>query len=133
MGRIIEKIKVVNYADEALARHKGMASDQKKRYIETEVLIDRSVKFLSLRKSLIEKLQLVSEQPHWTSDRTIYSPVIVYLRDRFSVTNVVELADDAPNLLGRIPLLAMDWVIDKKTKRSSATRSMAENELLAYI
>ena len=116
MGRIIEKIKVVNHIDEALARHKSIASDQKNRHIETEVLIDRSVKFLSLQKSLIEKLQLVPEQRHWTSDRTIYSPVTVYLRDRFATSSVVAIADDAPNLLGRIPLLAMDWVVDEKNE-----------------
>jgi len=117
MGRMTEKIKVVNYIDEALARHKGMASDQKKRYIETEVLIDRNVKFLSMHKSLIEELQLVPVQKHWTSDRTIYSPVTIYLHDRFATINVVEIADDAPNLLGRIPLLAMDWVIDEKNEK----------------
>jgi hypothetical protein len=116
MGRITEKIKVVNHIDEILARHKSTASNQKNRYIEIEVLIDRSVKFLCLRKSLIEKLQLVPVQQHWTSDRMIYSPVTVYLRDRFATINVAEIADDAPNLLGRIPLLAMDWVIDEKNE-----------------
>jgi len=61
-------------------------------------------------------LQIVPEQRHWTSDGPIYSPVIVYLRDRFAVINVAEIADDAPNLLGRIPFLAMDWVIDEKNE-----------------
>jgi len=46
MGRIIKKIKVVNYIDEALARHNGMASDQKKRYIETEVLDEKNEKLI---------------------------------------------------------------------------------------
>jgi predicted aspartyl protease len=122
MGRIIEKINVVNQTDEILARQGIIASDQI-HSIETEVLVDTSTKFLGLRKSLIEKLQLepVRRQSRQTSRgavaRTIYSSVTVYLRDRFAVIDVAEISDDSPNVLGRIPLWAMDWVIDPKNER----------------
>ena len=97
-----------------------MTSDQS-RYIETEVLIDRSVKLLCLRKSLIEKLQLEPwrQQSRQTlnSPVKLYSPVTIYLRDRFAMANVEEIPDGSPNLLGRIPLLMMDWVIDAKNEK----------------
>jgi predicted aspartyl protease len=122
MGRIIEKIKVVNQTDEILARQGIIASDQI-HSIETEVLVDTSAKFLCLRKSLIEKLQLAPMEQKWIKIRnseaaqTIYSPVAVYLHDRYATINVSEISDDSPNLLGKMPLRIMDLVADPTNER----------------
>jgi clan AA aspartic protease len=122
MGKIVEKIKVVNQADEILAQ-RGFIKPDQIRSFETEVLVDTGATFLCLRKSLIEKLQLtpVEQKTVRTSNgaatRTFYSPVTIYLRDRYAVVYVSETSDDCPSLLGQIPLESMDWVIDPRNKK----------------
>jgi clan AA aspartic protease len=122
MGKTIVQIKVANQADEILAQQ-GVITPDQVRSIETDALVDTGATFLCLRKSLIEKLQLtpVVQKSVKTSNgpttRTIYSAVTIYFRDRFAVIFVSELPDDCPNLLGQIPLHAMDWVVDTKTEK----------------
>lgn len=122
MGKIIEKIKIVNIEDEALAK-RGVITPDQVRSIETEVLIDTGATFLCLRKSLIEELQLTpgEQKTVRTSNgavaRTFYSPVKIYLRDRYAVVYVSELPEDCSNLLGQIPLQSMDWVIDTRNEK----------------
>ena len=122
MGKIVETIKIVNIEDEALAK-RGIITPDQIRSIETEVLIDTGATFLCLRKSLIEELQLTpGEQKtvrtsNGAVNRTFYSPVKIYLRDRYAVVYVSELPEDCPNLLGQIPLQSMDWVIDTRNEK----------------
>jgi len=122
MGKIIEKIKVVNVDDEALAK-RGIITPDQVRSIETEVLIDTGATFFCLRQSLIEELKLtpMSQKLIRTANgavtRTVYSAVTIYLRDRFAVVYVSEIPDDCPNLLGQIPLQSMDWVIDTRNEK----------------
>ncbi len=122
MGKIVETIKIVNLEDESLAK-KGFIKPDQVRSIETEVLVDTGATFLCLRKSLIEELQLTpGEQKtvrtsNGTVTRTFYSPVKIYLRDRYAVVYVSELPEDCPNLLGQIPLQSMDWVIDTRNEK----------------
>ncbi len=122
MGRIIEKIKVVNLADENLAQS-GVITPDQIHSLETEALIDTGATFLCLRQSLIEELKLkpVSQKLVKTANgsvsRTVYSAVTVHLRDRFAVVYVSEIPDDCPNLLGQIPLQSMDWVIDTRNEK----------------
>jgi len=122
MGKIIEKIKVVNLDDEALAKQ-GIITPDQIRSVETEALIDTGATFLCLRKSLIDELQLapLSQKLVKTANgsvtRTIYSAVTIHLRDRFAVVYVSEIPDDCPNLLGQLPLQSMDWVIDTRNEK----------------
>jgi len=122
MGKIIEKIKVVNQADEVLAQ-RGIISPSEIRAVETEALVDTGATFLCLRKSLIEAIQLtpVNQKLVKTANgavtRTFYSPVTIYLRDRYALVYVSEIPDDCPNLLGQIPLQMMDWVVDMRNEK----------------
>ena len=122
MGKVVEKVKIVNLFDDMLAQQ-GMIESDKVRSRETEVLVDTGATFLCLKKSLIEKLGLIhiEEKPIRTSNglvtRTIYSEVILYLKDRFARVSVSELPEDCPNLLGQIPLQIMDFVVDMRNER----------------
>lgn len=122
MGKVVEKVKIVNLFDDMLAQQ-GMIESDKVRSLETEVLVDAGATFLCLRKSLIEKLGLmpVREKVVRTSNgpvtRTIYSVATVYLRERDAQVSVSELPEGCPNLLGQIPLQIMDFVVDMRNER----------------
>jgi len=122
MGKIVEKVKIVNLFDDMQVQQ-GMIEPDKVRRLETEALVDTGVTFLCLKKSLIEKLGLipVGERSVRTSNgrvtRTIYSEVIIYLKDRFARVSVSELPEDCPNLLGQFPLQIMDFVVDMRNEK----------------
>ena len=122
MGRIIEKIKIANFLDEAQAQQ-GIIESDKVRRLETEVLVDTGATSLCLKKSLIEKLGLIPVRrklvrtSNGEATRTVYSVATVYLRERDAQVSITELPEDCPNLLGQIPLQIMDFVVDMRNEK----------------
>jgi hypothetical protein len=57
----------------------------------------------------------------WTASGAVpfqmYEPVRLTIQERDCVMEVQEIQDDSPILVGRLPLLALDWVIDPTGQR----------------
>jgi len=49
--------------------------------------------------------------------RAVFEPVRLELMGRNGVFQVVEMADDVPNLLGQVPLGYLDFVVDPRGKK----------------
>jgi predicted aspartyl protease len=122
MGKVTTQIKVQNWDDlTALALGQTTASP---RSFEGEALVDTGAVHLYLRKSVIANLGLRPIRS-WTSyrmsnrpeTRRVFSPVDLEIMGRAWSFQVIELPDELPNVVGQIPLEAMDWVIDMRTHR----------------
>jgi hypothetical protein len=48
---------------------------------------------------------------------TTYRAVRLAIQGRDCITDVEGIADDLPVIVGRLPLLAMDWVVDVKGQK----------------
>jgi predicted aspartyl protease len=122
MGRVIVKAKMQNLGD-LYDVSKGQLTPDKVRTVEVDdALVDTGATSLSMPKRLIEQLGL---RPYKTRramtaagpvELRIYDAVRLYLRDRDCVTDVTEVAEDCPVLIGQLALEALDLVIDPKNE-----------------
>jgi len=122
MGKVVTKIKVQNWGDMEL-----LASGYRKdppRAVETEALVDTGAVFLYLQTSVIQQLGLRpmrDVQSRTMSDRMekrrVFSPVDLEIQGRARCFDVVELPDTLPNIVGQIPLEALDWVVDLRKQK----------------
>lgn len=120
MGRVLVTAKIENLGDLIKAEEGTIPADQVRSVVVDQALVDTDASALSLPKSLIEKLglTLIRTRKAVTSagvvDVGIYGTVRLTIQGRDMPTDVTEIPEECPVLIGQIPLEAMDWVIDMK-------------------
>jgi predicted aspartyl protease len=120
MGKVIVNIRLTNYSDSVLFRHRRMKFPP--RSLEVEALVDTAATGLYLKPSVIAKLGLSrsgtmrSRATNGLRIRKVYEPVTLKLMGRSGAFNVAELDEDLPNLLGQIPLEYLDFIVDPKSR-----------------
>ena len=88
-----------------------------------DALVDTGATMLSMPKSLIDRLGLTKryEKRAITAggERTlnVYGTVRLEIMGRDMPTDVLEVPESNPVLIGQIPLEAMDWVIDMRAHK----------------
>ena len=123
MGKVIVKAKIENMEDLFDAR-KGRLHPDEVRAIEVDnALVDTGATTLSLPKRYIQQLGLtpVRERTARTVAGTvklrIFSVVRLTIQGRDVATEVCEVPDDCPPLIGQIPLEGLDFVVDMPGQR----------------
>ncbi len=120
MGRVLVAAKVENYGDLLMAKRGILPPDQVRTIEVTNALVDTGASSLSMPKSMIEQLglDLVRTRTAVTSAGVVtlgvYGPAKLTIQGRDCPTDVAELPEECPVLIGQLPLEAMDWVIDMK-------------------
>ena len=90
---------------------------------QTDVLaeVDESTVHLCLRQSVIRELGLRSfvaipgDSKRGLPPQIRYGPVQFEVNGRDDICDVVEVPDTESNILGRIPLILLDWVVEPLT------------------
>lgn len=120
MGRVLVQAKIENLGDLFMLDRGLIKPEEVRTVVVDQALIDTGATALSLPKSLIEKLglTLIRTRKAVTSagvvDVGIYGTVRLTIQGRDMPTDVTEIPEECPVLIGQIPLEAMDWVIDMK-------------------
>jgi predicted aspartyl protease len=123
MGRVLVTALIENLSDLFLAEKGTIPPEQVRRVEVQDALVDTGAWTLSLPKRLIEQLGLkyLSTRDMRTAagvKRTdIYGTVRLTIMGRDFATDVTEVSDDCPVLIGQIPLEALDFVVDPKAQR----------------
>lgn len=118
MGRVTVKAKIENLSDLYLVESQLMPPEQARCVEVGDALVDTGATLLSMPKNLIERLGLkpVRTRKARTSSGTvtvqIYGTVRLTVQGRECPTDVSELPDDCPVLIGQIPLELLDFVVD---------------------
>jgi len=122
MGKVVETIQVVNWGDIELAA--AGARKAAPRSVEAEALVDTGAGMLYLQTSLIKKLGLRQidivrsrTMSNLLEERRVCSPVELCIAGRKGVFTVVEVPDALPNLIGQIPLEALDLVVNPRKRK----------------
>lgn len=122
MGKVVARIKVENWSDTEMVA--AGFRKEKPRSLETEALVDTGAVQFYLKSSVIQQLGLraLGEiRSRTMSDRTetrkVYSPAFLEIQGRSGRFDVIEVPDSLPNIVGQIPLEAMDWVVDCKNQK----------------
>ena len=122
MGKVTVTFKATNYDDLSdLARKR---TKRKPRQIQAEALVDTGATRFYLQRRVIEALGLrpMSEITSRTmSDRAekriVFSPVALEVQGRTGHSDVIQLPDTLPNIIGQIPLEHLDWVVDTRGRK----------------
>ena len=118
MGRVTTEVSISNLDDLYEARRGRMTSDQVRKVVVPDALVDTGASTLALTPSLIALLGLTK-----LSDKRIntaagptttgqYDAVRMEIMGREATVDPIEIPEGTPILIGQIPLEAMDWVVD---------------------
>ena len=122
MGKVVEKIRVANWDDIAMAA--AGARKAAPRSIRAEALIDTGTGLFYLKTTLIKKLGLRQidtvrsrTMSNLLEERRVCSPVELRIAGRTGIFRVIEVPDALPNLIGQIPLEELDLVVDSRKRK----------------
>ncbi len=120
-GKVTTEIKVQNSFD--LLRFGNGETERTPRSFEGCAIVDTGALHLYLRESIVAQLGL-RERRTWSAittpnkeTRRVFSAANLEIMGRTGTFDVVEVPDELPNVVGHIPLLSMDWVVDVNTQR----------------
>ena len=123
MGRVLTEAMVENLADLWDAQRGRIAAENVRRITVTDALVDTGATMLSLPRHMIQELGLAKRQTRRVRTNSglheadIYDTVRLTIGGRDCPTDVIEVPDDTPVLVGQIPLEALDYVVDLRARR----------------
>ncbi|MBI4026790.1 MAG: hypothetical protein HY360_17535 [Verrucomicrobia bacterium] len=147
MGKVVTKIKVQNWADVEMLAAGHRKDPPRVLETEALVDLPAARQagtgavFLYLQAAVVRQLGLrpVGEKhsrtmsdrmdpPAWApvcragtgrraGKRTVFSPVDLEIQGRAHRFDVIEVPDTLPNIVGQIPLEALDWVVDLRNQK----------------
>ena len=123
MGKVLVTAKVENLSDLYMV-NRGFLSADNVRHVEvSDALVDTGATFLSMPKRLIDQLGLEPVRTRKVADECWQCGSPDAQRrsaddsGRDCLSDVTELPDDCPVLIGQLPLESLDFVIDLAGRR----------------
>jgi hypothetical protein len=123
MGRVVVSAVVESIEDVWRVQRGELAVGNVRRIEISEALIDSETTVLCLPSGLVKQLGLkpcgerVSQIQGRRHRVQIYAPVRLTVQARDCNTEVVELPDGEPALIGNVPLLLLDFVVDPPSRQ----------------
>ena len=123
MGRVLTEATIYNVHDLEDAEAGRLKSEEVRKITVPDALVDTGATTLSMPKSLIDQVGLTKryEKRAMTAAGlqtfNVYGTARLVIMGREVPTDVIELSEGSPVLIGQIPLEMMDWVVDMKGKK----------------
>lgn len=123
MGRVLTEATIYNLVDQVEVERGTRHPDQVRKLVIPDALVDTGATTLSMPKSLIDQLGLTRryEKRAMTGAGLqtfgVYGTARLVIQDRDMATDVIEMPEGSPVLIGQIPLEMMDWVIDMRNRK----------------
>ncbi len=123
MGQVLVPAKIENHNDLYEESTGKRSADQVRRVEVTNALVDSGAAMLFMPGRMIAQLGLTpfatrhSRSSAGVRECKVYGPVKLSVQGRYCNTDVGELPDDCPVLIGQIPLEALDFVVDCSGRR----------------
>jgi predicted aspartyl protease len=139
VGRVVVSARIENIMD-AFAAEQGRLDPTSVRAVEVDdALVDTGCSVLGLPKRYIKQLGLspMYKRPVRAAtgigETTVYAAVRLTIQGRYCSTDVFELPDELPVLVGQIPLEQLDFVVDPKSQKVTGNpRHGGEHIIEAY-
>jgi predicted aspartyl protease len=123
VGRVIVTAKIENLNDAWLADQGQVQADGVRTVEVSNALMDTGCTIVGLPTKHIRNLGLTPlyKRPVRTagglSETTVYGTIRLTIQDRYCPTDVFEIPDDLPVLIGQVPLEQLDFVVDPKNQK----------------
>ncbi len=117
-GKVVVSARIENLGDLDELKKGALAADRVRSVEVTDALVDTGVAMLSLPRKMIRQLGLrqrrtgTTRTVAGTAQCGIYDAVRLTIQQRVCIIKVTELPDESPVLIGQIPLVALDLVVD---------------------
>jgi hypothetical protein len=116
--RVTTPVAVENYLDRYAVEHGCRSIEAVRRITFETAVVDPDYALLTLSKAMIRELGLSKSLGCRAGEYQFYGPVRLTILGRTCTTNVPDAGDqDAPILLGRLPLLQLDLVVDRRSQK----------------
>ncbi len=118
MGRVLVTVRVENLEDLYKVGQGAILSDEVRRVEVSDALVDTGATMLSMPGRLIRHLGLAPLRTRQARTSAGTVPVQVYGTVRLTIqgrdcpSDVTELPDNCPVLIGQVPLELLDFVVD---------------------
>jgi predicted aspartyl protease len=139
MGKVIVSAKIDNLADLENVRTGQLTADQVRSVEVTDALIDSGATGLLMPKRLIAQLGLGHLRTRTArtlnGDVTMrtYRAVRLTVQGRDCISDVGELDDKYPVIIGQVPLELMDWVIDMRGQKLIGNPEHGGEEMIEVL
>lgn len=123
MGRVLTEATIYNASDHADEKMGKLPADKVRKVVVTEALVDTGATMFAMPKSLIDQIGLIKQYEKRAMTAAglatinVYGTARVVIMGREVATDVQEVPEGSPVLVGQIPLEAMDWVIDMRNRK----------------
>lgn len=123
MGKVIVTATIENLQDLNDMRRGLLAADRVRRVEVTDALVDTGATMLSMPRRLIEQLGLYPTRRRQARTsaglvtRQVFGTARLTIEGRDCPSDVTELPDDCPVLIGQVPLELLDFVVDPIAQR----------------
>ena len=123
VGRVIVSVKIENYGDLWDLERGRIAPAEVRAVAVDDALVDTGCSVIGLPARFIKELDL---RPLYTKPvriatgsrtTTVYSTVRLTIQGRSCSSDVFEVPDDIPVLIGQVPLEQLDFVVDPKSQK----------------
>jgi predicted aspartyl protease len=118
MGKVVVPARIENLIDVSKAEEGALAPNEVRFAEVTDALVDTGATMLSLPKRLVDQLGLRRIRSRTAKTTAgivsfgIYGPVQLTVQGRECMSEVAEIPDECPVLIGQIPLELLDFVVD---------------------
>ena len=139
MGRVLTEATIYNAHDFAAARMGKLPDEQVRKVVVSDALVDTGATTLAMPKSLIDQIGLTKQYEKRAMTAAGLSTIGVYGTARLVImgreipTDVLEVPEGNPVLIGQIPLEMMDWVIDMKAKKLIGNPAHGGEQILEVL
>jgi predicted aspartyl protease len=136
MGRVIVTAKIENLGDLHLVETGYLPADQVRSVEVNDAVVDTGARILSMPRRLIEQLGLRptrSRMPMTTTETTtvrVSGTVRLTIQGRECPTDVSQVPDECPVLVGQIPLEFLDFVVDLRGGRLTGNPAHGGEQML---
>ena len=123
MGRVVTAATIENLEDLWAAERGLCKADEVRRVEIADALVDTGATLLSLPSAIIKQLGLRAKSVKRVTSTTglgvanMYGTVRLTIQGRECPTEVMEVPDGVPVLIGQIPLEYLDFIVDPRSQR----------------
>ena len=123
LGRVLTQATIENLEDVVDCRRGLLAPERVRRVTVSDALVDTGSTLLALPTRLIRELGLTKKYTRRVTSTTglatsdVYGPVQLTIEGRDCPTDVMEVPDSVPVLIGQIPLEYLDLVVEARGQR----------------
>ena len=139
MGRVLTEATIYNLGDLIEVERGKLTPSNVRQVVVNDALVDTGATTLSMPRSLLEQIGLTKQYEKRAMTAAgerimnVFGTAKVVIMGRDCVTDVLEVPEGNPVLIGQIPLEMMDWVVDVQGRRLIGNPAHGGEQILEVL